>query len=519
LSALAAPAPAGATNPKEPTNKFVVGILAAGLLVGALAGYLSTSGSFAKVFALGAVLVPVAVWKRPYIAPAVLLGAAVLVEAGATVPSIPITDKIPIFTAVGPGHLEGADLLLLMVVFIYMAKGKAWGTPLIPRSHVSVAIGAILACAVLGIVVGHIHGGSLRTALMQVRPWVYLAATYFLTSAFIRDRRAIRAVLWTFVGTVGFKAVQGIYVWVSKRHMVPKPESYITHEASYFFVIFVILVAALWLFNQEGKLRTWATRLLPLVILAILVNNRRVAYEMLGAGFLCFGILAYRAMPIRRGVLGKAVVVLLLCSAVYFPVMWNSNSGLAAPARAIKSQVEPNYRDASSDVYRVQENANLELNIKQSAPLGKGYGVKINYALPITDLSSIDSIIAYVPHDQVLDVLVTMGFLGGVAVWFLIGSGIISGSRLATVQDPELAVIGLVVACALVTYAVIGAEDLGFFFYRIAFITGTLLGLAEAARRLSRESAAAPPAGRPGSASPLLQRARLRRDAALVRSR
>ena len=101
-----------------------------------------------------------------------------------------------------------------MVLFIYLAKGKDWGTRLIPRTHVSLAVRAVLGCVVLAIVVGQAHHGDLRTALMQARPWVYLAATYFLTSAFVRDRRAIRAVLWTFVGTVGFKALQGIYVWI-----------------------------------------------------------------------------------------------------------------------------------------------------------------------------------------------------------------------------------------------------------------------------------------------------------------
>jgi hypothetical protein len=499
LSAVAAPVPALAEHPEEPTPKFVVGLLAGGLCLGAIAGYLGTRGSFTQVLSLGAVLIPVALWKRPYLAPAFLLGAAVLVEAGPAVPSIPITEKIPLFSAVGPGHLEGADMLLLTVVFIYLAKGKDWGTPVVPRTHVSLAVLAVLGCAGLAVAVGHSHDGSLRTGLMQIRPWVYLAATYFLTSAFVRDRRTIRAVLWTFVGTVGFKAVQGIYVWISKRNMVPKPESYISHEASYFFVIFVILVAALWLFGQSGQLRTWATRLLPLVILAILVNNRRIAWLMLGTGLLCFGIVAYKALPIRRGALGKGIAALLLCSVVYFPVMWNSNSGLAAPARAIKSQVSPNYRDAASDTYRVQENANLELNIRQGGWFGKGYGVKINYALPITDLSSIDSVIAYVPHNQVLDVLVTMGLLGGVSVWFLIGAGIISGSRLALARDPELAVVGLVVACALVTYAMLGAQDLGFFFYRVAFITGTLLGLAEAARRLTNESPIATPVVRFGA--------------------
>jgi hypothetical protein len=497
LSAIAAPAPVGAGTPKDPTTRFVVALLAGGLLVGGLAGYLTTSGRFTNALALGVVLLPVAVWKRPYLAPAVLMGAAILVEQGATVPSIPITDNIPLFAAAGPGHLEGADMLLLMVLFIYLAKGKGWGAP-IPRTHVSLAVVAVVASVVVAILVGHSHGGDLRTALMQARPWMYLAATYFLTSAYVRDRRAIRAFLWTFVGTVAFKAFQGIYVWISHRHMLPKPESYISHEASYFFVIFVILVAALWLFDQRGRLRTWATWLLPVVLFAIVVNDRRAAWEMLGGAFLCFAVIAYKAMPIRRGVLGKAIVALVLCSAVYFPVMWNSTSSVAAPAKAIKSQVDPTYRDALSDTYRVQEDANLHLNIKQSAPLGKGYGVKINYALPIADISRADSVIAYVPHNQVLDVFVAMGFLGGVAVWFLIGAGIISGSRLAMVRDREIAVVGLVVACALVAYALIGAEDVGFFFYRIAFITGTFLGLAEAARRLPRESGTAAPPGARG---------------------
>jgi hypothetical protein len=95
----------------------------------------------------------------------------------------------------------------------------------------------------------------------------------------------------------------------------------------------------------------------------------------------------------------------------------------------------------------------------------------------------------------------TMGVLGGVAVWFLIGAGIISGSRLAMARDREVAVIGLVLACALVAYALIGAVDVGFFWYRIAFITGTLLGLAEAARRLTYE----PPAPTSARRSPPLK--------------
>jgi hypothetical protein len=490
LSAIAAAAPGGTAAPgpaaKPKAFKLGIGLAAGGLLFGALAGYLGSSGSVTRVFALSAAFLPVVLWKRPYLAPAVLLGAAVMFEQGIQFPHIPITESVPMFQSVGPGHLEGADLLLIIVLFIYLVKGKEWGPRWFPRTHVSVAIRAVLACVVLAIALGEAHGGSLRMSMMEARPYVYLATTYFLTSVMVRDRRAIRALLWAFVGAVVFKALQGTYVWVGNRHLIPKPESYISHEASYFFVSYFFLVLALWLFDQRGKLRTWATWLLPLVLWANTVNDRRVAWEMLAGGLLCFGVILYKTVPIRRHVLAKSIVGLVLVSAVYFPVMWNSSSSLGQPARAIKSQVTPSARDGSSDLYRVQENANLEYNIKQNGLLGMGFGRKIDYALPIADISQIDALIAYMPHDDVLDVLMRMGLLGGIAMWCLIGTGIISGSRLARSRDREASMIGALVACALVAWALMAAEDQAFFVYRIAFITGVFLGLAEAARRMAR---------------------------------
>jgi len=493
LTSLAAPPPRGGALRRRPVvRKRWAWLIGGGLAFGAAAGYLGTYGGVTHALMLCIVLLPLLLWRRPYLAPAVLLSAAILIEQGDPSPRIPITGHMPMFQGIGPGHLQGADLLLLLVFFIYCVKGAEWGPRWYPRTHVSLAIRAVLFCVVLALVVGQAHGGDLRMALMEARPYVYLSATYFLAAVYIRDRRAIRAVMWSFVGSVGFVAVQGIDVWITNRHMYPKPESYITHEASYFFVIYMILVLALWLFDQRGSMRTWATRLLPLVIFANTVNDRRAAWEMLGGALLCFGVITYKALPIRRHLLGKSIVALILISAVYFPVMWNSGSSLGEPARAIKSQIAPTTRDADSDVYRVQENANLQLNIKQDGLLGKGFGVKIDYALPITDISQTDPLIAYIPHNDVLDVLMRMGLLGGVALWSLIAAGIIMGFRLAMSRDHELAVIGMVVACSMVAYALMGAVDQGFFFFRIAFITGSLLGLAEAARRLARHEAAAP---------------------------
>ena len=70
----------------------------------------------------------------------------------------------------------------------------------------------------------------------------------------------------------------------------------------------------------------------------------------------------------------------------------------------------------------------------------------------------------------------------------------------------------MLVACALVAYALMGAVDQGFFWYRLAFITGTLLGLGEAAQRiqLTQLSSVRRPQKRPAPVTVLLKMGRAR---------
>jgi hypothetical protein len=170
--------------------------------------------------------------------------------------------------------------------------------------------------------------------------------------------------------------------------------------------------------------------------------------------------------------------------AVYLPAFWNHTGGLAQPARAVRSEVAPSPRDFSSDLYRLQEDANLRFNIRAAGPLGAGFGKPIDYALPIVDISKTNPFIKYVPHNGVLYILMRMGIPGAIVFWSILGVAIISATRLARSRDREFAALGALVACVLVGYAFEGAVDQGFFFYRIAFVVGTLLGLVHAARRL-----------------------------------
>jgi hypothetical protein len=156
----------------------------------------------------------------------------------------------------------------------------------------------------------------------------------------------------------------------------------------------------------------------------------------------------------------------------------------------VRSQFSPDARDAISDEYRIDENANLKYNIKLAGPVGEGFAKEIDYALPMPGLVTAgDSGIMYVPHNGVLYLLMRMGILGGTAFWALLGAGIIAGCRLARSRNREFAAIGAVVAASLVGWSIEGATDMGFTFPREAIVMGCLLGLIEAVRHLDSRPA------------------------------
>src|SRR5205823_2091297 len=135
---------------------------------------------------------------------------------------------------------------------------------------------------------------------------------------------------------------------------------------------------------------------------ANLFNNRRAAWLLLGGGLIVLAVIGYRCLPERRQKLKKVGIGLLLFSAVYMPAYWNKTGALAQPARAVHSVISPDVRDASSNLYRDQENANLKYNIRQAGVLGMGFGVPIDYALPIVDISKEDPNIKFIPNNGVL---------------------------------------------------------------------------------------------------------------------
>jgi hypothetical protein len=496
------------------------------VVAGFLAGTLAESNKLAGLAALVALLFPVVAWRRMPVAVACLALLALVVEQYPIgVSSGDLTDRIPLFTSLSDYfklsgvYVNPMEILLATVVLVMVAKSSQVRVRA-PRTPLAAGLAALLGVTLAAAVHGVAAGGDYKMALWEIRPTVYIAGMYFLATQLPARIETVWATLWVFVAGVGFKALQGLLL--APRYFTGiRPDYLLSHEDSLLFALFIVLVAALWLFRQRGRLRAVATALLPLVLFVNLLNNRRTSWAILGAAVVVLAVMAWIRLPDRRRLIAGVGVAVALLGAVYLPLEWNKTGLLAGPAEAVRSQFTPDAREDLSDRYRQQEDANLVLNIKRSPLIGLGYGIPIDYKLPmLADLTRNNPFLKYIPHDDVLWVWMRLGAAGALVFWSVIGLACVSACRLLRAEDPRLAMFGAFVVCALIGYVILGNLDLGFFWFRVAIPIGWLLGVLEVAHRVrAQETAAAEEphprsrAAAPGAEAPLLAR----RDAPLTR--
>jgi O-antigen ligase len=490
-------------------NRLLIGgCIAAAVAAGFLAGNLAEANKVAVLPAFLVLLVPFVTWRRPATAVTGLAVMALVVEQYRIgIPSGDFTDHIPLFTSLSDAfklsglYANPMEILFAITALVLLIRVGEQRVRM-PRTALSRGLAVVLGLVLAGAVHGVISGGDYKMALWEIRPMVYVGVMYFFASQLPARTETITMVLWVFVAGVVFKAIQGVLLIPAFLAATPRPDYLLSHEDSFFFTLYIILAIALWLFKQKGRLRAVTTLLLPMVVLVNLVNNRRTSWAILAVALLALIVLVWIRIPDRRRLIVGIGIAVTVVGPIYLPLEWNKTGLLAGPAEAIRSQFSPSVRESLSDLYRVQENANLVLNIQRAPLIGLGYGIPIDYALPmVADLTRTDPFLKYIPHNDVLYVWMRLGAVGALAFWTFIGLACVSACRLVRSPDPRLSVYGAFVVCALIGYVILGYLDLGFFWFRIAMTMGWLLGTLEVAHRVeAQDSAAAEPVRPPTEA-------------------
>lgn len=268
------------------------------------------------------------------------------------------------------------------------------------------------------VLMGVARGGVFREALWQFRallflPVAALVAMYALDLP--KDLPKLFGVL--VIGSV-MKALHGAYfIYFIATPMGEYPPHTTGHNDT---MIFVVAVIAMLLMMWERPVRRhfWlVVGWLPLVFLALKLNDRRIAYVdivmALGAVFLL--------SPMHRSKrwLTRMMIFSLPLFVVYVGVGWNKTGGAFAPVAKVRSIIAPaeESEEESSNVERDIENYNLMRSWEANMFLGQGFGHAFKEFVPSNDFRQ--SNFGHVGHNSILWVWWIGGLTGftGVLLW------------------------------------------------------------------------------------------------------
>jgi hypothetical protein len=265
--------------------------------------------------------------------------------------------------------------------------------------------------------------------------------------------------LWGIIIATGLNGVFGaIYVADILKFQIAGVEAIGEHGLSIRYNVFFVILIAAWMFQGSPIKRVIMPFFLPFVLLSYAANNRRASFIAMAIALLIFAFVLYRFDRKRFWLI---VPFCALFSMAYIGVFWNSSGAIGAPAKAIRSVIgQPDPRDASSNVYRLQENINILFTIKSSPIFGVGFGQKFFILVPMADISFFEWW-QYITHNSILWIWLKTGVGGFISMLVMIGLSIAAGARtLWRMPNNDMAVAALMALTYIVMHFVYAYVDM-----------------------------------------------------------
>jgi hypothetical protein len=332
----------------------------------------------------------------------------------------------------------------------------------------------------IGIFILVIYGIVIRGGAGQPTYWqIIQLVTLGTTSA---------AFLYSFRGPSDFRALGSIVVVVAlvKGMLVAwvyfvvcgplniKPFYATTHSDSVnFAVAFLTVAATLFEFRDKKSFRRFLL-LGPLIILIIIMNNRRLAFASVGLGVITtYAVLKKSVMKRRLTTFALAMVPVLF---IYVQVGANSKSPIFAPAVMINSMSKSS---DSSSITREIENYNLIKTMQQDRFFGKGFGHEYVEFVKADDISQGFSLYRYMPHNSILWIWSMGGLLGATAIWMIFPITAYFAARgYRNARNPLERTAGLVALAAVMVCVVQSWGDMGLNSYTTAVMFAAVYAVA-----------------------------------------
>lgn len=347
---------------------------------------------------------------------------------------------------------------------------------------------------IVSAVYGMSRGGDFLVSLWELRALFYFGIVFFFVPQVIQERDQLNALIWTAIGAIFFKALQGIVRVIRLGFDFGERTELTNHEDPLFMIALFILLFGFVVYRARTRQKaTIAWLLIPMIPVFILAQ-RRATYVALGMGIIAFMILIAAR---ERNKMLRVILPGLAVFGVYLVMFWNVESFAGLPAQLVKSSFAKDKESAGeryySNLYREFENYNLAQTLKKSPAIGIGFGNK--YEQPIALAFIPFSLRDYIPHNEIYWLVVKMGALGFFSFWFFLDAWILQAAwTFPRLNDPYYKSVLAAAIIAVIGQVVVSYVDLQLTFYRNMIFLGLLMGLLPTLRRLDAEAAAEAPA-------------------------
>ncbi len=379
--------------------------------------------------------------------------------------------------AINPLEIHIACMIVGMALRFSLLKEKPM--PILVKAPLFLYGSSILFFVVYGIM----RGGSMLPAIWEVRGIFYLLVLILLVPQLIRTREQVTAMVWTILAALTFRAIEVSFHFISAGFTIEgSTGGWGNHEDAGLQATFVVFVAGLYVLKQGSKKqKVVLTALMIPVLLAIVASDRRTVYPVFAASFTLLAVMMPGEFQKRVLRIGWKLGILFI---IYVAVFWNSRSEsiFLMPVKNIREGLAGEDQEAagesySSNLYRKVENYDLFSMIKSEPLLGHGYGVLLDYRMPVPvqwDLGF------YIPHNQIVGVFAktgAVGFLIFLLFYLSVSARVARGFGELDERDYHRAILVLVGA-AIINHIVYSFFDIMLTYYRNNIYLGILLGLA-----------------------------------------
>lgn len=384
------------------------------------------------------------------------------------------------------------ELMLMLTLVVWLVTGLVNHTLNFTGGDLGWPITMFFLAVLAGLLRGAAGSGDMYIAFWEARSLLYVGVCYLLAVNLVRTRKDVATLVVVFLIANGIYALEGAYryIFLIRPDLLGVPQEFeYTHEVVIFLSVLVLQAILQLVVGGKLWMRLLGIVLAPIGLFTLLATQRRAGYIALAIAFLFMTIPWF----VRHR---KAVLLILAPSAVvvamYLPIFWNNSGFLGQPARAVRSMITPDERDASSNNYRDLEKINIRETMKADPILGVGFGREFTFYVPLPDLSWWP-FWRFQPHHNILWIWLKVGGPGFVLFWILmLGSLALASSRTLTLNDRSLVTFAYLALASIVATLIFCYVDLGLTNGRLTFFLGTILGVLAGLRAIDAEPGGEP---------------------------